>query len=47
MLNGRVNNAISPSIFTALREQLGLTLERATGPHEFLVIDSFERPSEN
>ena len=34
-------------VFVALQEQLGLTLERATGPHEFLVIDSVERPSEN
>jgi uncharacterized protein (TIGR03435 family) len=34
-------------IFTALREQLGLTLERATGPQEILVIDSVERPSQN
>jgi uncharacterized protein (TIGR03435 family) len=36
-----------PSIFTALREQLGLKLERATGPVEFLIIGHVERPSEN
>jgi uncharacterized protein (TIGR03435 family) len=34
------------SIFTAV-QQLGLRLESAKGPGEFLVIDHVERPSEN
>jgi uncharacterized protein (TIGR03435 family) len=36
-----------PSLFTVLREQLGLELKAARGPVEFLVIDSAEKPSPN
>jgi uncharacterized protein (TIGR03435 family) len=37
----------APSIFTAVREQLGLELKPAKGPIKFLVIDSVDRPSDN
>jgi len=36
-----------PSIFTAVREQLGLRLINRTLPTEVLVIDSVQRPSPN
>jgi uncharacterized protein (TIGR03435 family) len=35
------------SIFSALREKLGLKLEAARGPVEVLVIDHIEKPSAN
>jgi len=34
-----------PSIFTAIREQLGLRLKAARGPVDVLVIDHVERPT--
>lgn len=36
-----------PSLFTAVQEQLGLTLESTTGPVDVVVIDSVERPEPN
>ena len=36
-----------PSIFVALREQLGLTLIPKKAPIDFIVIDYVERPSDN
>ena len=35
------------SIFAVMEQQLGLKLEGARGPREFLVIDHVERPSAN
>jgi uncharacterized protein (TIGR03435 family) len=36
-----------PSIFTAVREQLGLELKATRGPAEVLIVDHVERPSGN
>jgi uncharacterized protein (TIGR03435 family) len=37
----------TPSILTALQEQLGLKLESAKGPVRTLVIDQVKKPSAN
>jgi uncharacterized protein (TIGR03435 family) len=36
-----------PDLFTALRQQLGLRLERFKGPVDVMVIDSADKPSDN
>ena len=40
-------NAAGPTLFTALREQLGLRLVSAEKPTPVIVVDHIERPSEN
>jgi uncharacterized protein (TIGR03435 family) len=40
-------NPASPSMFSAVQEQLGLRLTAGKGPVEVLVIDRVERPSLN
>jgi bla regulator protein blaR1 len=41
------SDALLPSLFTALREQLGLKLEYNKNPLDVIVIDHIEKPSAN
>jgi uncharacterized protein (TIGR03435 family) len=37
----------APTVFTAVREQLGLRLESSRADRNTLIIDRLERPTEN
>jgi uncharacterized protein (TIGR03435 family) len=48
MINSATDDVPGDSIFTAIRQQLGLQLEPAKGPVQFLVVESGRRaPAEN
>jgi uncharacterized protein (TIGR03435 family) len=40
-------NTDAPSLATALRENLGLAMQKQTGPVEALVVGHIEEPSAN
>ncbi len=43
--NAEISNR--PSVFDAVKQQLGLKLVAQKGPVEYYVIDHIDRPSEN
>jgi uncharacterized protein (TIGR03435 family) len=45
--NGELIDTSGPSVFEAVREQLGLKLEKKKGPVEVLAIDHVEKLSAN
>jgi uncharacterized protein (TIGR03435 family) len=47
MVNGEAVPFDGPSIYAALREQLGLKLESTKGPVEVYVIDHVEKATQN
>ena len=47
LINGTTIDTSGPTIFAAIRQQLGLTLERQKGPVDIIVIDRAEKPVDN
>ena len=47
LINGQPPDTSGPTIFEAVRNQLGLRLDRQKGPVDVIVIDHAEKPSEN
>ena len=47
LLNGQPIDTSGPTVFEALRRQLGLKLESEKGPVEILIIDRAEKPAGN
>jgi uncharacterized protein (TIGR03435 family) len=47
MVNGAPIDTSGPTIYEALRKQLGLKLERQKGPVDMMVIDHIEKLAEN
>ena len=45
--DGPPTDAVGPSLFAALQEQLGLKLEPQKGPVDVVVIDHIDKPSAN
>ncbi len=45
--NDSTTDAVGPSLFTAVQEQLGLKLESSKGTADVIVIDHIDLPSEN
>jgi uncharacterized protein (TIGR03435 family) len=46
-IDGAPVESTAPPLFVALEEQLGLRLDRSTGPVEILVVDHVEPPTPN
>lgn len=47
LINGAPVDTSTPTIFDAIRQQLGLKLERQKGPVDMMVIDHAEKPTGN